>query len=310
MQALYPVCLEVARTQPFGMKHQLRTAVASELAPGMRVSRAEVPEAATSQFVHGYCMRIIDRVLRHDMLAWAIDIARRHELRLALVGNGWHEHEAFARYAVPAVEHGPTLRELYASSACCLHASVHGVLHQRVFECAMSGGLPLCRNTINAAWPVFVHARAMVAQALAGTPTTMLTSDVVGSGMGWKASLHAWPLLRDATELVTRLGVPREAIVDRDGCCNVLASHAHERDVDEVASGIIVPASETFFANASELETLVLRAKQDDTWRTRTSEAISQACETSVTTDALVARVLASMQSLVAARGLEPLLPA
>jgi hypothetical protein len=40
----------------------------------------------------------------------------------------------------------------------------------------------------------------------------------------------------------------------------------------------------------------VLRATSDSTWRERTSEAIAHACAETVTTDALVARVLAHMQ--------------
>ncbi len=291
LHALLPVCTHLARTQPYGIKAQLHTAVRETLARLASIEPDRVPASAISSLVHGYCMRMCDRILRHDTLGWAIAVAQRHDLRLALVGNGWDEHERFRRYAQPSVQHGPALRELYASSACCLHASMHGVLHQRVFECAMTGGLPLCRNTINAAWPAFTHARALVAGALAGTPTQPLAA-----GEGWRVRPHAWPMLADAIELITRLGLPREAVVGEDGLAQVLCSHAHERDVDEVASGIILPASETFFASQAQLETLVLRATSDRAWRERTSDAIASACAETVTTDALVARVLAHMQ--------------
>lgn len=299
LNALFPVCEQLATQQPWGLKQQLQSATREAL---MVHGLKTVPHALVSQLMHGYCLRICDRVLRHQMLGWAMEIACEQGLSLALVGNGWEEQEQFARLAMPAVAHGEELRSLYASAGCCLHASMHGVLHQRVFECAMSGGLPLCRTTINAAWPAFSRARALVAQALDGTPMHFDGSDPqathaswAGTGPGWFAHVHSWPLLRDAIDLVTRFGVPREELVDVNGCVRVLLAHARVQDVDEVASGIVFPASQAFFASKLELEQLVLRAARDSAWRDETSAAIASACEQTVTTDALMARVLAMM---------------
>lgn len=296
LQALYPICERLAKQQPWNFKQALRAGIQGVLAAHGMPSPSE---SFLSAITHGYCLRICDRVLRHEMLSWAIAISKEQGLSLALVGNGWDEHEQFARFARPAAPHGDALRELYASAGCCLHASMHGVLHQRVFECAMSGGLPLCRNTINAAWPAFARARALVAQALAGTPLHfeehIQEHATTGAQAGWRVHPASWPALRDAIDLVTRLGVPRDGIVESDGCVRILQSYSGVQDVDEVASGIILPASETFFGNHTELQQLALRAARDSKWRSETSRAIADACADTVTTDAVVARALAMM---------------
>lgn len=296
LQELYPICEKLAREQPWGLKQTLQSEIVRVLT---KHGAPHVPAGLVSQLMHGYCLRICDRVLRHEMLNWAMEISKEQGLSLVLVGNGWEEHEQFARLAKPAVAHGAALRELYASAGCCLHASMHGVLHQRVFECAMSGGLPVCRRTINAAWPVYTRARALVAQALAGTPTHFASSTprpaFVGAGEGWLARVSSWPLLRDAIDLVTQCGIPRHELVTDDDCVHVLTKHASVHDVDEVASNIVVPVMQTLFSHKLELQQLVLRAAREDAWRSETSKAIAAACQETVTTDAVMARALAMM---------------
>jgi len=91
--------------------------------------------------------RIAERMIRHETLGWAASIAERNGLSLALYGNGWEKHPALSRYAAGPLEHDESLAACYRNAGVHLHASIRGVWHQRVAECAMAGGLPLCRRS-------------------------------------------------------------------------------------------------------------------------------------------------------------------
>lgn len=89
-------------------------------------------------------MPLADRILRHVVIEWAAEICEVRGLRFALYGSGWESHPKFSRYARGELEHGEHLRAAYRSAAVHLHASAHSLVHQRVLECAMSGGTMLC----------------------------------------------------------------------------------------------------------------------------------------------------------------------
>lgn len=100
---------------------------------------------AVSRLMLMAALPIAERAHRHTMLAWAARICARHALTLALFGAGW-ERTPLAEHARGPLEHAETLRSSYASAGCHLHASLATNAHQRVFECALSGGLMLRRG--------------------------------------------------------------------------------------------------------------------------------------------------------------------
>lgn len=100
---------------------------------------------AESQLLHGCALRLADRMLRHEMLAWADAVCRRRGWRLRLYGKGWQDHPVLGRWAHPALQHGADLRASYQAAAAHLHGTIHWNLHQRVTECILSGGVPLVR---------------------------------------------------------------------------------------------------------------------------------------------------------------------
>jgi hypothetical protein len=97
-----------------------------------------------------YALPLADRVIRHQMLRWAGEVCERRGWRLRLYGRGWESHPEFARYARGELAHGEELRACYQSAAVHLHASACTLVHQRVMECALSGGLPIARLTYDA----------------------------------------------------------------------------------------------------------------------------------------------------------------
>ena len=102
--------------------------------------------AEVEHVVAMYTRPVADRLFRHQTLEWAAEIAERRGWRFCIHGAGWDRHPTLARFAKPAIEHGETLRTLYQSASVSLHASVTTMCHQRVFECALSGGFTLCRT--------------------------------------------------------------------------------------------------------------------------------------------------------------------
>lgn len=94
-----------------------------------------------------YINPIIERLLRHETLEWAAQIADKHGLTLKVFGNGWDKHPTLSRYACGSIEHGDELRACYQLAGVHLHVSMSGIGHQRVFECMLSGGLALSRRS-------------------------------------------------------------------------------------------------------------------------------------------------------------------
>lgn len=101
--------------------------------------------AATMLVLNSVIKVLGDRLIRHQAVQWAADVCRRRGWRLALYGRGWERHPTLSGFARGELEHGEDLRASYHCAAVHLHASSSANLHQRVMECALSGGLPAAR---------------------------------------------------------------------------------------------------------------------------------------------------------------------
>lgn len=75
-------------------------------------------------------------------MGWAADACERRGWKMRVFGRGWERHERFASIAGPEIEHGEELRAAYCAAGVTVHSSIHWMYHQRVMECALSGGLP------------------------------------------------------------------------------------------------------------------------------------------------------------------------
>jgi hypothetical protein len=88
---------------------------------------------------------LADRLLRHQMLEWASSICTQRGWRLHIYGRGWEQHPTLAHHARGTLAHGDELRAAYRLARANLHAVAAGSLHQRLSECALSGGFSLIR---------------------------------------------------------------------------------------------------------------------------------------------------------------------
>jgi hypothetical protein len=95
-----------------------------------------------------FCGPLVERMLRMRTLEWAADICRRRGWRMRLFGRGWDRHPTLHEFAAGPLDHGDEIRAAYQTARVHLHASTQTTSHQRVFECAMAGGLMLRRVAI------------------------------------------------------------------------------------------------------------------------------------------------------------------
>lgn len=87
-----------------------------------------------------------ERLCRHSTLVWASEIAARRGWSLGLFGRGWEHHPMWSGFARGELAHDDELRIVYHGARANLHASRATNAHQRVYECALSGGLMLRRG--------------------------------------------------------------------------------------------------------------------------------------------------------------------
>ena len=129
----------------------LSTALSNELAllASDVFARAGVtPDTrAVSTMLHQWILPLAERTLRHETLEWAAALCNQRGWSLRIYGRGWESHPTLSKHASGQIEHGEALRACYQSARVHLHASPVATVHQRVIECALSGGFPACRIT-------------------------------------------------------------------------------------------------------------------------------------------------------------------
>lgn len=148
--------------------------------------------------VRQYALSLADRIFRHQAVEWSTRICARRGWKLALYGKGWDRIPAFAPFARGTLDHGEALRASYQAAALHLHVSFNTVMHQRVLECALSGGLPSARlHSDFCATPKYLHVE------LLNSGLKPLT-DAAGR-IGWPIDAH--PVLAEFVSMRTRLGL-------------------------------------------------------------------------------------------------------
>jgi hypothetical protein len=273
--------------------------IAREPLAGDQVSRLE---AATREAIHTetgaeprpqavtlinrqYCVPLAERMLRHETLHWAADIAERRGWRLRLFGRGWEKHERFAASAGDLVEHGEELRACYHSAAVHLHVSVTTLVHQRVMECALSGGLPVARLTSNALDTVLQTRKRDVWTRHTPALFNQATEE------------HGF-VVADTPELISlmalrqRLGIEAEPVY-----------WSKQMDLDRVRKYGIVPEerrpdwvfgdlSQTTFRTPDELEAVIAHAIENPAWRRGVSDMIASRVRERLTHGAFLGKVI------------------
>ncbi len=244
--------------------------------------QSPTPRAA-AQLTDQYLVPMLERMLRHELLEWARRICVRRGWRLRLFGRGWEEHPVLAPYAAGELGHGEELRACYQSAGVHLHASMTTLVHQRVMECALSGGLPLCR----AVSPVFGASRQRALSRL--VQEVEPDERRRDAGLVYRTSAH-----RALDDLRARFEALGLYLSDE------LVVHPHTAEsmrrfpvAFEVwtPEDLLGPEAPTLFAEEAGLERLIERALAEPLWRREQSGLIASRVRADLTHDALVARL-------------------
>lgn len=244
----------------------------------------EPPASALSLLINNYAIPLADRELRHETISWAADMARRRGWRLALYGRGWEKNPRHSEFARGELSHGEELRAVYASAGVNLHASLTALVHQRVIECVLSGGVCLLRMTRDA----IAGARATLTRSLLCHPAEVEEPDRIGYVLADHAEAMAFAALEQ------RLGMPRDDGVfwipraKADATRRMAPLQTSEQD----AHWVFGELSEIGFAGAARLEELVERAIERPEWRRNVSAMSSRRPARHLTHEALAGRLI------------------
>jgi hypothetical protein len=275
--------LDLARASPLATPagDSCRRIVA-ELAPGA--------DAATREnLVSNVAMRLLDRARRHAMLESAARLCDEQGWRLRLYGRGWDRHPSLARFAAGVLDYHAELPSAYAAAAVTLHASELAPMHQRLLECALSGGLPsvsVTADMLGLARERLRHSllRRDRQQAVPyehnGQPFLMFPAYRVGAARGY-ARLRA--LASDTGQTGSYPYVPVWAGPVPESVAEV---------PDECDVHAMLDLTELGFKDAASLRALIVRAMTDGPWRTAQSGRVAALARASCTHTALAQRIV------------------
>ncbi len=253
---------------------------------------AEPTEVAITLVVRQYAAPMAERHVRHQTLRWAADIARRRGWRLRIHGRGWDRHAGLAEFARPALEHGEALRASYASAAVHLHMSVHALAHQRVFECLLSGGFPLCRLVEEER---FNRVRFLRTRAFRGEmEPTLRDGDRLGVAVADDADLLAMARVQQL------FGLRAEAVVWYRQKRRDLARRQDEIPQERQALWLLGDDPAHFFQTPEELEARLTYAIEHREARGALARAGAGRIRGRVTTVALVERLVGVVKGALA----------
>lgn len=254
--------------------------------------------------VGSYVIPLLERMHRHRTLAWAAEVCARRGWVLKIYGRGWADHPSLAPHAAGELVHDSgELRAAYQAAAAHLHISLTTNSHQRVFECALSGGL-MVRRGPSPDWTIaktgfmrLAAERPVAAMNADGTAVHQLRAGESGEpGDDPEAyfALRGLPVQRDAAgrAVYSRPLLPQQWTT---------ALEQWPRMPLGMMPDLSFPAArETMFCSREELETRLERAIVDQRWRKDTIEAHRRIALQSCTHEAVARKMLSMIQSEIA----------
>ncbi len=236
-----------------------------------------------------YIAPMLERCFRHATLAWAAACAQKLSLSLRIHGNGWDAHPTLARYAAPALEHGEPLRTLYQTAHVNLHISPASNAHQRVAECALSGGLMLRRGPCPDVTLLRREAVRLMGAHFASEGTLAPAPKAERVEFNVRHPLapdpaRFWPLFeRTPEDEGVRPSSAFEIHATPEGLAK--ASRVPGVPLSAIPDYAFPSARETLFNDGAALSAMIARAISDDAWRARTIVGHRQAAARSMTYD-------------------------
>lgn len=261
------------------------------------------PESsAASRLMRDIAYPYANRLLRYRAIRWAAELAREEGIRFHLYGSGWEDNSEFAPFAKGVLEHGSELRDAYATAGVTLHAGAHWIAHQRLYECALAGGLPATllrpEDTDAALRPALYELMQRDE-----TPTACRVEDKTHCIQATESGLAAL-CLRNAQRMNTMLGrwegaeAFRPQLATDTGLIPIGAGDLRtELKIEETEAKIdharLVDAMhEQFFTSKDQLLTIVRNASDGSSWRTDRSQRIAAIAERAFSYESAVSAIL------------------
>ncbi|MDF1809980.1 MAG: hypothetical protein P1U42_09825 [Phycisphaerales bacterium] len=240
-----------------------------------------IPESASglrNNLYHVLVHPFAERVYRHQTVKWAANIARRRGWRFKLYGNNWENHPEFAQYASGSIRHDSQLPDCYRGSVIHLHASLGQMMHQRVSECILSGGLPLCRVTFDSFGLMTLQFIAEFVKQLDSGSLREGAKEIDGI---WHVPFEHFSGAPELLNELVRFGYRNQSHID-EGVYKWNSDHIkYGRTMLDspnlsVAANMFATISELGFDDEPQLESLIHRAIDDPGWRdSRVEKSIS-----------------------------------
>ena len=282
VEAMYPRIREVA-TDP------VRWVTSLDLAPLADETLRDVtgtsdPKAA-ARLLYLWVLPLADRILRHQSLEWAAEVARRRGWRMRVYGRGWERHPRLAPFACGELAHGEELRALYRAATVHLNLTMHTIRHQRLFECVLSGGLPLSRRKRSDLSTIETYTKSRIVREC-----RPVACELESRHLGYGVADHPQTMALAAVQ--QRYGVPAGPFqwVAADDAERLWAGEPPPLDRED--AWLLGDPAEITFESPEALERLVERALQRPAWRRSISIAIARRVRDRFTTDRFVHRLI------------------
>jgi len=271
------------------MRTPLPAALTAAAREALRAAAGAEPAPTTvAVFQHQFVDPLAEKLFRHQMLGWAAELASEQGRTFRIYGRGWENHPEFARFAAGELLHGEELRAAYQAATVHLHGSVNVLVHQRVLECALAGGLPAGRLTLH---EVHRTVHRLIGDAMRCHEPSSCT--VAQREASWRTS--------DCPELMTQA-----ALLQRLGLIDRPLRFWHRKPLaalEEIrARGpvedwlhpdrVFGDLAETCFWDKASLSALLTRATTLSGWREHVSSAIARRVRERLTYDVFARRLL------------------
>ncbi len=260
--------------------------------------------ATVSRLMLMLTMPLAERAHRHTTLRWAASACKRHGLVLGLYGDGW-ERTRFKSHARGRLEHSEALRAIYQSAGCHLHASLSTNAHQRVFECALSGGLMLRRGPSPDGAVVLQTQQCILAIGEPDFERIGYHGYLIATG---DDPLEPDAGVYDVVRLCNTLGRKVRPAYDHEGTlirpewldrtqATAVRKWLPEIPLEQFPDWSFDRGQQTLFCNETELEEMILRAVHDAHWRRETVAQHRERVLAFNTTDSFWSRLLHSIRA-------------
>ncbi len=228
-----------------------------------------------------------ERIVRHAALEWAGALARDTGRSFKIFGRGWDRHPTLRRFAAGELAHGEELRAAYRCAKVHLHMSLRTNMHQRVLECVLSGGTPLCLAT-RADYQAFKDAALRVALVTGIEPASTNFED---GTLGFDPASH--PALASLTRVARALKVDDGATVWVGPARRDMILRKRPEPAPPHAIALLGESCGCFFTGEPDFRQRLGELLGDDATRARAVEGARGRVLEHATIDGLAKRMLA-----------------